>query len=366
MHKRIILLVIILLLIPHFSSLSEGNSIKVVFLNPGNPTENSTGNFWLNVTRFMDAAAKDLNIELVTIYAHRNHILMKKLAQKILELNPSYVILVNEKASALELIKQITAHDIPVFMLLNTLDKKDFALLSEKEKVLLCGSLIPNNYIAGKNLLNGLVQIYESLPGQLGDESQRNILALQGDYNTQASLAREQGLLDALHDNKQLTYVDSSVANWSKKQAYEKVKGILKRTQINIIWAANDAMAFGAKQAVMESNLSYPIIIGGVNWDIEDPHYPVNLSFGGHVSLGAMSLVMLKDINDNSLPNNKRHQAVDIFESNLTPSYQHFIKRLHENKLEQYNFLKFSNASANKLPFPIENLDKVFETPINE
>ena len=350
-----------LLLTAPFPGICESHSIKVVFLNPGNPDENATGSFWLNVTRFMEAAANDLDIELVTIYAHRNHILMKKQAREILEYKPHYVILVNEKASALPLIKQITAHDIPVFMLLNTLDKKDLALLSEKEKTLLCGSLIPNNYIAGKKLLNGLVKIYESLPDKLSTKNQRNLLALQGDYNTQASLAREQGLLDALHKNKQLTYVDSSVANWSKELAYEKVKGILKRTQINIIWAANDAMAFGAKQAVMESNLPYPIIIGGVNWDIEDQHYPVNLSFGGHVSLGAMSLVMLKDINENYLPDNKRHQVIDIFESNLTPYYPPFIKRLHENALDRYDFVKFSHATINRLPFSIENLDKVFE-----
>jgi hypothetical protein len=92
----------------------------------------------------------------------------------------------------------------------------------------------------------------------------------------------------------------------------------------------------------------------------------VNLSFGGHVSLGAMSLVMLKDINENNLPNNKRHQVIDIFESNLIPFYQPFIKRLHENKLEQYDFSKFSHSTVNNLPFSIESLDKVFEHSIEE
>jgi ABC-type sugar transport system substrate-binding protein len=356
----------ILLLSTYFPALGQGKSIKIVFLNPGNPNENSTGDFWLNVTRFMEAAANDLNIELVTIYAHRNHILMKKQGQEILKHKPNYVILVNEKASALRLIKQITEHDIPVFMLLNTLDKKDVALLSDKERTLLCGSLIPNNYIAGKSLLNGLVQTYESQPDKLDTKIQLNLLALQGDYNTQASRAREQGLSDALKNYKQLTYVDSSVANWSKDQAYQKVKGILKRTRVNIIWAANDAMAFGAKKAVMELKQPYPIIIGGVNWDIDDPHYPINLSFGGHVSLGAMALVMIKDINDDRLPSNERHQIIDIFESNLSPSYKPFIKRLHENKLDNYNFLKFSHASTNKLLYTIENLDKVFSAPIKK
>jgi hypothetical protein len=49
----------------------------VVFLNPGYPTKIASGNFWLNVTQYMEAAADDLAIELITLYSHRNHILMK-------------------------------------------------------------------------------------------------------------------------------------------------------------------------------------------------------------------------------------------------------------------------------------------------
>lgn len=68
-----------------------------------------------------------------------------------------YVVLVNEKGIALSIIKQLARHDIASFMLLNSLNDKDLTLLSAKEKHLLKGSIIPNNYNAGKKLLNGLV-----------------------------------------------------------------------------------------------------------------------------------------------------------------------------------------------------------------
>jgi hypothetical protein len=96
---------------------------KVVFLNPGYPTEIASGNFWLNVTQYMEAAADDLAIELITLYSHRNHILMKSWINDVLRKKPSYVILVNEKGIALALIKQLAQHNVASFMLLNNISE---------------------------------------------------------------------------------------------------------------------------------------------------------------------------------------------------------------------------------------------------
>ncbi len=353
---------------------SFASSFKVVFLNPGFPTENSTGNFWPNVTQFMDAAAADLDIELVTIYAYRNHILMKSLVSQIVAKKPKYVILVNEKGVALDIIKHLAHHDIGTFLLLNSLNKKDLAQLSMKESLFLKGSVIPNNYSAGTKLLNGLFTLFtakNNSQNNLQNKRHNNeghkaksikILALQGDYTTPASLAREQGFKDALKANTSFVVVDSTVANWSKQQSYEKVAGILKHAHIDIIWTANDAMAFGAKKAALAAQIAHPIYIGGINWDVDDNHYPVNLSYGGHVALGAKSLAMLKDIDNKKLLNENRHQVIDIFESSLSPHYQDFTKRLSQNQLDNYDFLRFSQSSVEPLDFNVENLAKVYRS----
>jgi len=361
-------LAIVIFLVSYSSALfcQSNAEFKVVFVNPGYENENATGSFWSNVTSFMDAAANDLNIELVTIYAQRDRILMANLTKEIIAHSPDYVILVNEKGVAFNLIKQISTHDIPVFMLLNNIKQEKLALLSRKEISLIYGSLVPDNYEVGKKLINDLANMYESLPEKINTNISRNIFALQGDHNTQASLERERGLIEGLLKNKKLQYIDSTVANWSKKQAYQKVKSILKRTRIDIIWAANDSMAFGAKKAVLESNVEYPIMIGGINWDIDDRHYPVGLSYGGHVILGAKSLIMLRGIHNNYLPENQRHQTVNIFESSLNPAFNSFTKRLKNNALECYDFSKFSYALENRLPFTIDNLEKTFKSPISK
>ena len=339
---------------------AESSEFKVVFLNPGHPEVNSTGKFWGNVSRFMHAAAKDLDIELVTIYACRNHILMKSLVDKIVEQDPKYVVVVNEKGVALNIIKQLARKNIASFMLLNNLTDKDYALLDADEKALLIGSVIPNNYRVGKRLLNEMVAQYQENYKGILQESPLKVLALQGDYTTPASLERTRGFTDALKAHNNIIVVDSTVANWSKEQAYSKVKGILKHAHIDLIWSANDAMAFGAKKAVLQSDSVHEMIIGGVNWDVEDPLYPVNISYGGHVTLGAKALTMLKDIDANTLPVDNRHQVIDIFTSSLSPNYHHFTDRLKRNDLDKYDFSKFSLTLKGNTEFSIESLNQSY------
>ncbi|WP_440876683.1 ABC transporter substrate-binding protein [Thalassotalea sp. PLHSN55] len=342
----------------HVPWLSYASNIKVVFLNPGHPYQNTTGHFWQNVSQFMEAAAQDLSIDLVTLYACRDHILMQSLVNSIAQQNPDYVILVNEKGKALSLVKSLSKLNLKTFMLLNGLSKGEIANLSTNEKSLNIGSVKPNNYSAGKNLLADLVKLHDSQPLMQTKLQPKNILALQGDYSTPAALERQQGFNDFARQNKKLSVVDSTVANWDKEEAYTKVKGILQRERIDIIWAANDPMALGAKKAVVELKPKQPVIIGGFNWDVKNSQYPIDISYGGHVSLGAYALVMIRDIADNKLMPNKNHQVIDIFESSKSKSQLTFSDNLLNNNFEQYEFDRFSLSHKAPLTFSIENLIK--------
>ncbi|QBG37174.1 ABC transporter substrate-binding protein [Litorilituus sediminis] len=344
-----------------FSPVSHGEKFSVVFLNPGYPAENTTGYFWTNVTEFMQAAADDLDIQLTTIYAYRNHILMKSLVEEILRHDPDYVILVNEKGIAVNIAKQIAQHKVAIFMLLNDLDKAALNALSAEDKGFIVGSVTPDNYKAGKKLLQRLVAQGDSLHSSGESVCTQKILALQGDYSTPASIAREQGLKDGLLALPKLALVDSSVANWSKQQAYQKVKGIMQRSRIDIIWAANDAMAFGAKKAVKEANLDYPVVIGGINWDVNDEQFPLDISFGGHVTLGAKAMTMLYDIHHQQLPVEQRHINIDIFESSENAAFLPFVDKLKDKRFAGYDFTLFTGKTGNKRQFTIENLTDSYQ-----
>ncbi|TMP77084.1 sugar ABC transporter substrate-binding protein, partial [Pseudoalteromonas sp. S983] len=95
----------------------------------GHPSDNPTGHFWPNVNYFMQEAADDLNINLTTIYANRNHILMKSFAKDVIENKPDFAVIVNEKGVATSLVNKITAQKIKVFMLLNDLTNEELNAL---------------------------------------------------------------------------------------------------------------------------------------------------------------------------------------------------------------------------------------------
>jgi len=359
MFKRLFFGILYFLML---SSYTYAENLKVVFLNPGYPEENATGDFWLNVTRFMDASAEDLGIELVTIYGHRNHVLTKQLARRVISQKPDYVVLVNEKGVALDIIKRIAHHKIPVFLLLNNLNELDLRQLTALERSYIQGSLIPNNRLVGRQLMHDLLQIHNNSESKSREHESIhqpiNLLALQGDHTTLASVERNKGMLETLSKHTNVYLIDSSATNWSKQKAYQKVKGLLHRQPIDIIWAANDAMAFGAKQAVMELGINpeQNTIIGGINWDIGDAYYPIDVSYGGHVVLGGFALVMLKDIHQNMLNDESKDQVINIFESSTSSSYQLFKQQLMSNEFDNYDFSQLLKSVDNQRAFTIGGL----------
>ena len=343
---------LILAIFLFYSNCIYANSIKVVFINPGHPKGDTTGAFWSNVNRFMQAAANDLNIKLTTLYANRNHILMKSLATGIAKYKPDYVVIVNEKGVGVELVKSIARHKIPIFTLLNKLDKDERLKLTKQQQSLIIGSLTPNNRLAGKRLMADLLKLHNQKPVK---KKLYNVLAIQGDYRSAAALERKKGLELFITSNSQLDLLDSPTANWSQQEAYQKVKGLLKRAPIDIIWAANDPMAVGAKKAVTEANLPYPVTIGGFNWDKPDEKYTIDISYGGHVILGAKALVMLSDFHNQIMLPCEMHLKLDIFRPSNGNNLQLYASNTRGKKLERFDFSRFSKAHSNTASFDLMN-----------
>ena len=333
-----------------FSVVASAAEFKVVFINPGHPQGDDTGEFWSEVDRFMQASAKDLNIELTTLFANRNHIEMKRLANILTVHEPDYVILVNEKGVGVDLVRLIAPHQIPIFSLLNGFTENELTKLTPQEKSLLIGSLVPNNFLAGQGLMDGLYQHHIKAENEA---KPLEVLALLGDYRSWAATERQAGLNSAINRNKQLKLLDSTVANWSKGEAYRKVKGILRRQNVDIIWAANDPMAFGAREAVREAGLTDQITIGGINWDVAYQNSPFDLSFGGHVILGANSLVMLADHHRGLMQHCEMNAEHNIFQSSSGDKLSKFIANTNGNNIEQFDFTQFSKRHNNPAPYDL-------------
>ena len=331
-----------------FSHVVTAKQIKVVVINPGHAQGDATGRFWSNVNAIMQAAADDLNIELVSLFANRNHIQMKSLANQALDHNPDYAIIVNEKGSGIAQLKVFAEHEIPVFALLNGFNDRELESLSDSEQKSLIGTVVPDNREAGKYLLSELISLHENKSDSI------NLLALRGDFASAAATERAQGLQQLLSAHKQLRLIDYPVANWSKAEAYTTVKGILKRARVDIIWSANDPMAFGALEAVQEANLPYPVTIGGMNWDETNLNSTIDVSLGGHVVLGAKALVMLADYHHKMLKPCEMNVVIDIFQSSLAGNMKRFLDNISDESLSKIDFSRFSQTHPETALFSLE------------
>lgn len=344
-----------------FSGFSSAAGFNVVFINPGNVHGDETGKFWSDVDRFMQAAANDLNIKLTTLFANRNHIQMKQMARDIKRHNPDYVIIVNEKGVGTDLVKLIAPHDIPIFTLLNGFSETERSQLTAKQQKLLIGNLVPDNFLVGKALMQSLYQRHIKTHQKHG---KLEVLALIGDYRSWAATERQAGLVDEINSNNKLSLFDSPVANWSQTEAYRKVKGMLQRHNVDIIWAANDPMAYGASIAVREVGLSKQVTIGGVNWDLAYQNGPFDLSFGGHVTLGAKSLVMLADHRAGLMLNCEMHIKHNIFQSNNGNRLVRFLANTKGKNIESFDFFRFSKRHKNPAVYDLNVfINNSYQTP---
>jgi len=336
---------------------STAQKLDIIFINPGFESNNSTGDFWLNVSEFAKAAAYDLDMKLTVEYAQRNHIEVLNIAQKASLKQPDAIIIVNEKKAGVRLIKEIAKYDIPIFLLLNTLSNEELSKLTNKEKSLIIGSIEPNNFLAGYKLMHSLAALHGQkleYKSAINAKKEWNSVALLGDYVTKAAVERKKGLDKAVEELGNIKLIDAMPANWSEKEAYKRISGLSRRTHIDIVWAANDPMAFGAFSALQQNSTTNAFSVGGINWDINRVNAPIDISYGGHVILGGFAVVLVHDILKKYSP--IQSIELDVFSSNKESYAKDFQTLIKTRSFNSINYLDFSLSSGKKKPFTVKAL----------
>ncbi|MEO2268481.1 substrate-binding domain-containing protein [Pseudoalteromonas sp. YIC-656] len=352
---RLIILTLWLVALHPFSNVYANETdtkpaLKVHFVNPGHQFENSTGLFWRNVSIAMEAVAADLDIQLTTSYANRNHILMKEQLLTALQSDADYLVVVDEKKAVTQLLKQIDKVNKPLLFIFNAPDDD---VLIKKPKWLV-GYIAPNNFDAGYKLARTL---YNASLSRYSQDATINMFALYGDHLTDSAISRQHGLDLFLRQHPQVKLVHSDVANWSKSEGFRKSLGVLNHSkEINVIWAANDPIASGALLAARKVRPEDVPVVGGVNWDKIADNERAEISVGGHVLLGAAALIMLFD----SHTDNKAFATdsnFEIFEPN-NEEFHELIETMHNNELGKINFTRFSSTHPDTWQFSLQNLAK--------
>lgn len=274
-------------------------AFSVTFVNPGRHDEP----YWVSASRAMQAAARDLGIELEVLYAERDHLKMIDLVRQVTvrPRKPDYLIVVNEKLVAPAMLRLANAARLPTLLAYNALSPGQRAEIGRPRQQLhyWLGSLVPDNEQAGRDTLDALVATARQR-GLLNAPA--DLLMISGDPATPASVERLRGAQQALAAYPGVRLVQVVNGMWQRERAYQQTDWLLARhPRTRLIWTANDLMAFGVRQSLQEHGrqAGRDVLIATVNNSPEVMRARIDGDIstlsGGHFLTGAWALVMLYD-----------------------------------------------------------------------
>ncbi|MGM7280635.1 ABC transporter substrate-binding protein [Pseudomonas guariconensis] len=275
---------------------ANAQAASVVFLNPGFSHEA----FWVGYSRFMQAAAQELGMDLRIEYSERRTDLALAQARAVLTgpQRPDYLVLVNEQYLAPEIIRLAQGLGVKLFLVNNGLTETQARSIQAQPDryAQVLGTLTANDEQAGYQMLRQMVAMLPPGPGPV------DLVAFAGVKTTPASQLREQGMRQALADFPQVRLRQVVYGGWSRKRAYEQAQLLAERyPDTQLVWSANDEMAFGAMQAFEEKGRTpgRDVIFGAINSSPEALRTRIDgrlsVLMGGHFTLGGWAMVMLHD-----------------------------------------------------------------------
>lgn len=366
MQKSVISVLFSLLILFEVSAYAD--PIRVTFINPGRSDEV----FWVMVSNFMQASANDLGIELEVMYAERNHLKMPRFTKEIAarKTKPDYLVVVNEKLVAGNMLETADEAQIPTFLMLNGLSEEQqdkFGTPRDKLKNWI-GTLIPDNASAGYLIAKHTI---ESAKKQLASKSKGDLglVAIAGDPATPASVQRVQGLQEALNEIQGVDFKQVIYGHWQQDRTAKATEKLFSRyPDLDILWAANDPMALGALEASVNAGKTpgKDIFISGLNWSNEAlkevKEGRMVTTVGGHFMVGGWVMVLLhdhfhgKDFSDEGLQ--LRIKVFGAITANNVNDYLNLFGDQDWDKIDFTRFAKSQNKAVGKYDF---SLDRILE-----
>ncbi|QLG92986.1 ABC transporter substrate-binding protein [Pseudomonas yamanorum] len=272
------------------------HATSVVFLNPGTSTET----FWVSYSQFMQAAAKDLGLDLRVRYSGRDPQNTLQQARETLQGSPrpDYLVLVNEQYIAPQILRLSQGSGVKLLIVNNALTVDQMQLLDAGKYSNWIGSIVADDEQAGYLMLEDMLRQYgETKPGQSLD-----LLAFSGVKNTPAAQRREEGMRRALGEHPDVRLRQVVYGEWNRQRAFEQATQLFKRyPQTALVWSANDEMALGAMQAAQEAGRTpgKDVLFSAVNSSSEvlGARIDGRLStlVAGHFTTGGWAMVLLDD-----------------------------------------------------------------------
>ncbi len=274
---------------------------SVTFINPGRADEP----FWRSVTRFMQPAARQLDIELEVLYAERDHMKMVALARQVTQRahKPDYLLIVNEKMAGPEMLKLADAAHIKTLLAFSSFDSLQAAEMGTPRQryPYWLGAITPNAADAGRLTAVELVRQARQTHA-VGADGKVHLAMIAGDKSTPTGAQRLQGALDALEADPRVVLEQIVYAGWERNRAREQARALLLHfPTLNAIWCASDLMAYGAIDAAEAAGRKpgRDVLFSAFNNspDVLRARIQGRISAlaGGHFTAGAWALIMLYD-----------------------------------------------------------------------
>lgn len=354
------LLVLVVAIMLH----NQAAAFTVTFISPGQQNEA----FWLSAVRAMQAAAGQLDIQLEVLSAERDPVQMVKLVQAVTQRRhkPDYLLLVNEKLAGPAMLSLADQAGIPCFLSFNPLTPAQLqtsGLPRQRLKYWL-GSLTPDNAMAGSQTMKALL---EEASRRFPPGTPLHVLMMAGDRSTPASTLRIEGARQMLATTPNATLTQLVYGEWERKRAMQQGIWLLQRyPQINLVWAANDEMAFGMEDAIRQSGkqAGKTVLLSAINNSPramqERRDDKLAALAAGHFMTGAWSLVLLYDYHhghDFASEGLQLHPT--IFSTVSRQQAQRFLQLFADNDYKGIRFRqfsKFANPALQRYAFGFSTL----------
>ncbi len=307
----------------------------VVFLNPGESEQGSSGPHWQYVSRFMAATAQRFGMELEVLYAERDHLLMLRQAESIVarRVAPDYVVIVNEKMTAPSMLKTLARSPARVLLIHNDLTDAQRAATGNERGAIAnwIGTVTADAQRGSARLMDDLVQRHGDTPAR--------VLGITGDPATPVSHERASGAQAALARRAQDHTCQLVYGDWSYADGRDKALVLLARyPDANILWAANDSMTLGALSAVRERHSN--VIVGGFGALPEAVESVMRGDMAAIVAgdqfIGACAMVLLHDY----------HHGADFAQAGGVRQRLDYLKVLHGKDAARYYEIVFERREA--------------------
>ena len=323
--------------------------LQVVFINPGRTEEP----YWRSVTRFMQPAAAQLGIELEVLHAERDHLKMLELTSQVARRSrkPDYLIIVNEKLAAGEMLKIAEQAKIKTMLAFSSFEAEQLAEFGRPRQKFQywIGSITPIAAEAGQLTANELVRQVRRANLQ-ADDGKVHVALIGGDRATPTGVQRLEGAISTFAAMPDVVVDQVVYGNWERERAREQTAALLLRyPKLNAIWTASDLMAFGAMDAAVAAGRKpgKDLLFATVNNSSEVLRARIagriSALAGGHFSAGGWALVLLHDY----------HHGVDFSREGLelrlplfslldAEAAQRFLTRFGDDDFSQLDFRQFS------------------------